>query len=250
MAQHTKFYRRVMEIAEQRKQLAALESSRRLSAAAFMAAALKNANADRKRIETLRTQIEARADVLPNLRSFIEVMAEALGRTGRTNYPSPPTKPGRVMIVWGSAQAEIELREIAATILEAVCVATLIATRRYADDWGGVVTDIGEHERKIADLKQSIDIGYSRLPELLNIAADLEIEGADLVSQAELHRQGWIKARFKDFPGVSVGVDWPRLVVDCAVGRPVPVVIPSAEPVQTKRPSIELRRALQSMNLA
>jgi hypothetical protein len=245
MVNHTKFQKKVFAIAELRRQLKALESNYRLSARAFMAAAVKNAAIDKKRLDALRATVADRAGLLPNLASFVEAMTNELGRSPR--YPSPPVKVSRIVGIWGSGAAEIEMREAGMNVLECVAVAVAIATERYPDGFGPV-DDPVQHERSIADLRADIAAGHARLREIYE-PRDVVIEAPDPLRSAELAKQGFCKIVFRDFPSVSPSSpDWPAQVTDVAIGVPRPVVIgvesPKVDPAMARAVGAALRDLL------
>ena len=244
MANRTRFQTKVLEVAEWRNELKALEANRRLTAPAFLAAAMHNAGIDGKRIDELRATVEARRGVLPNLAGFIESMAQELGRS--SNYVGPPMKVAKILAVWGTPTIEVELNEAHIGVLEAVAVAVGIAVERYGDKWGGAIDDVGAYERKISDLRARIARGYERLREMYE-PKDVEIVPPDPLRSPELAKQGFAQIRFRDFKGVSPSTpSWPEQITETDVATPKVI---SGPPPKEPRTPFAIERTMEALGI-
>lgn len=124
-------------------ELAALAHPK-LTAAAFLAAAVKAAGSTPERIASLRRVIEAGADGRTmRTQAFVRRLAREFRTPGWPHAPKSAERLGP----YGRDEAVAELETIGSHVLEAMAVAALVATTSWPESFGDV-SDWDTHEAK------------------------------------------------------------------------------------------------------
>lgn len=192
------------------RRLAALPRPR-LTAEAFLAQALKAANATQADLDMLA----ARLPEVPGVRILIGDLAVWV-RDGHLTAPPPPER-ARKLLAAGPASAAGDVAAVGASPYLVLAAAVAECNRRWPSAFGEV-DDLTTLGKEAARLRDRLDATYAAMPAALRVDVDVDFDQTSLTNPER--DRGLALVKFRRWPGVALAPDWPVRIVRAALAEP------------------------------
>lgn len=195
------------------RQIAALPRLPKLSAKAWVAAAMKNAKADAKRLDAIEALFSRPGG--DRLGGFVRTLRRMVVEV--PNYGVPPDDGVRLLHAYGREGLHATLNEFGVTALELLALAARISAEMHPNVFGEV-QHMSRHAEKVSALH---DRRHALRAEMLSAltAADVEFDQESLV--ATERDKGLAYVRFRRWPDVVFARDWPARIVAAEMAKPL-----------------------------
>jgi uncharacterized protein (DUF1501 family) len=190
------------------------ETRPKLTAAGFVAAAVKAARSSAEKVAALRQQLEANAAGFPRAGAFVRQLA-LLYREPTTSRPAAdPSNPALTQA--GRDEAQAELATVSSTAMEAAAVAALLAAEdRHATF--GQLESWETHTQELSEMRERLQNLYGRIEREVT-GDDVGMEDTGILSYREA---GLFRVTFKVSGGaVPLGPNAGERLTTFLLGQP------------------------------
>ena len=186
---------------------------RKLSATAFLAKALANADCTQGDLDALEAKMKRVGT--PAAQSFMRRVVKPFDSG---NIPSPDRKWQRLASVYGGPGLgdDVNLLRTNIPILYALAIRCLIEKR---PGHFGTVESLDEYDAQVAQLRDDLAKACEKMRSVVS-GDDLLIEHEGL--PVNLRDQGLVKVSFRVAPDVVMCGDWPSVLIDWSKAQVVP----------------------------
>lgn len=207
----SKLEKTVQEAVAVQREIDSLPNNPKLSAQAFLAQAMAQAGTTKRKLDALEGRLSDPAYSLAA--AFIKRLERDVCLS--ENYGSPPTNGSKLVRAYGRESTMAELNGIGAAPLDCLALASRWAVARRPERFG-TLEDLNEHFENVEDLYRKRDSLLHKMQSVM-VGSDLLIDQENIAPSERA--KGLTRTRFKNWPSVLFGPDWPEHVLVAAMAE-------------------------------